>query len=181
MTLATIAHAALNGIFREKNPDVVGRFFAEPFVQHDVTLADGLRGLGEYAREVAASRADLTIHRTIEDGDFVLLHSMYRGLPRSPGPVIAFDLFRFRSGKIGVFRITGTNRGRALGAASVSDFFIIPFRHAASRTVNLDHVRSLKGGFLEGRLSTRATEERTLLKFRVGVQPDFRWCTAYLA
>jgi hypothetical protein len=45
MTLATIAHAALNGIFREKDPDVVGRFFAEPFVEHDVTLADGLPGL----------------------------------------------------------------------------------------------------------------------------------------
>jgi predicted SnoaL-like aldol condensation-catalyzing enzyme len=42
----------------------------------------------------------LTIHRTIEDGEFVLLHSMYRGLPRNPGSVIAFDLFRFRSGKI---------------------------------------------------------------------------------
>jgi hypothetical protein len=41
--------------------------------------------------------------------------------------------------------------------------FIIPFRHAASRTVNLDHVRSLKGGFL-----TRATEKRTLPNVRVG-------------
>jgi predicted SnoaL-like aldol condensation-catalyzing enzyme len=100
MKLATIAHAALNGIFRDKDPDVVGRFFDEPFVQHDVTLADGLSGLGEYAREVAASRAELTIHRTIEDDEFVLLHSMYRGLPRSPGPLIAFDLFRFQGSKI---------------------------------------------------------------------------------
>ena len=100
MTLATIAHAALNGIFREKDPDSVGRFFANPFVQHDVTLTDGLSGLDEFAREVVASRADLTIHRTIEDGEFVLLHSMYRGLPRSSGPIIAFDLFRFQYGKI---------------------------------------------------------------------------------
>jgi predicted SnoaL-like aldol condensation-catalyzing enzyme len=100
MTLATIAHAALNGIFRDKDPDAVVRFFAAPFVQHDVTLADGLAGLAEYAREIASSRADLTIYRTIEDGEFVLLHSMYRGLPRSSGPMIAFDLFRFRNGKI---------------------------------------------------------------------------------
>ena len=100
MTLATIAHAALSGIFRDKDPDAVGRFFAAPFVQHDVALADGLAGLGEYAREIAGSRADLTIHRTIEDGEFVLLHSMYRGLPRNPGSMIAFDLFRFQNEKI---------------------------------------------------------------------------------
>jgi predicted SnoaL-like aldol condensation-catalyzing enzyme len=77
-----------------------GAFFSETFVQHDVTLADGLSGLAEYAREGAASRADLTIHRTIEDGEFVLLHSMYRGLPRNFGPMIAFDLFRFQGSKI---------------------------------------------------------------------------------
>jgi predicted SnoaL-like aldol condensation-catalyzing enzyme len=100
MTLAMTARAALNGIFRDKDPDAVGRFFAEPFVQHDVTLADGLSGLGEYAREVATSRVDLTIHRTIEDCGLVLLHSMYRGLPRYPGPMIAFDLFRFQGSKI---------------------------------------------------------------------------------
>jgi len=100
MILATIAHAALNGIFRDKDPDAVGRFFAAPFVQHDVTLADGLSGLGEYAREVAGSRADVTVHRTIEDGEFVMLHSKYRGLPRNPGPMIGFDLFRFHYGKI---------------------------------------------------------------------------------
>jgi predicted SnoaL-like aldol condensation-catalyzing enzyme len=100
MTLARIAHAAINGIFREKDPGVVGRFFAEPFVQHDGTLADGLSGLDEYARDVAGSRADLTIYRTIEDCEFVMLHSMYRGLPRNPGPMIAFDLLRFRDEKI---------------------------------------------------------------------------------
>src|SRR5258708_8833695 len=100
MTLARIAQAALNGIFREKHLETIGRFFAEPFVQHDVTLADGLLGLGEYAREVAASRADLTIYRTIEDGEFVMLHSRYRGLPRNLGPMIIFDLLRFRDGKI---------------------------------------------------------------------------------
>jgi hypothetical protein len=34
------------------------------------------------------------------DGDFVLLHSKYEGVGRYAGPAIAFDLFRFKDGKI---------------------------------------------------------------------------------
>jgi predicted SnoaL-like aldol condensation-catalyzing enzyme len=34
------------------------------------------------------------------DGDFVLLHSRYEGVGRYGGPAIAFDLFRFKDGKI---------------------------------------------------------------------------------
>jgi predicted SnoaL-like aldol condensation-catalyzing enzyme len=34
------------------------------------------------------------------DGDIVMLHSKYEGWPGFSGPVIAFDLFRFKDGKI---------------------------------------------------------------------------------
>lgn len=34
------------------------------------------------------------------DGDFVLLHARYRGIGRYGGSAIAFDLFRFKDGKI---------------------------------------------------------------------------------
>ena len=34
------------------------------------------------------------------DGDFVLLHSEYEGVRRYGGPVVAFDLFRLKEGKI---------------------------------------------------------------------------------
>src|SRR5205085_3627251 len=43
---------------------------------------------------------DITIYRTLVDGDFVLLHSRYEGFGRYGGPAIAFDLFRFKDGKI---------------------------------------------------------------------------------
>jgi predicted SnoaL-like aldol condensation-catalyzing enzyme len=99
--LGAKARAAMIGIFRDKDPGVVDRFFTEPFVQHDVALSDGLPGMREYAAEIAASAAaDLTIYRTLEDGEFVLLHSKYSGLKRHPSPLIAFDLFRFADGKI---------------------------------------------------------------------------------
>ena len=54
-----------------------------------------------FAAGVADSpAADITIYRTLVDGDFALLHSRYEGVRRYGGPVVAFDLFRFRDGKI---------------------------------------------------------------------------------
>src|SRR4029077_19431702 len=65
------------------------------------TLADGRAGMKSLAAEVATSpSADVTIYRTLVDGDFVLLHSRYQGLERYGGSAIAFDLFRFKDGKI---------------------------------------------------------------------------------
>lgn len=95
------AREAMLEIFRKKDPTAVDRYFSDPFVQHDVTVPDGLPGLRALAAEVAASPdANITIYRTLDDGEFVLLHSKYEGLPGHAGPMIAFDLFRFRAGKI---------------------------------------------------------------------------------
>jgi len=100
-TLRANARQAMIDIFRKKDPTVVDRYFAESFIQHDPNLADGQAGMKSFAAEVASSpTADITIYRTLVDGDFVLLHSKYEGLGRYAGPVIAFDLFRFKGGKI---------------------------------------------------------------------------------
>jgi predicted SnoaL-like aldol condensation-catalyzing enzyme len=96
-----IAREALAEIFRRRGAAAVDRFFAEPFIQHDPGLADGIAGMKSFAAEVASSpAADITIYRTLVDGDFVLLHSSYHGVARYAGSVIAFDLFRFKDGKI---------------------------------------------------------------------------------
>jgi predicted SnoaL-like aldol condensation-catalyzing enzyme len=100
-TLGAIARQAMIDIFRKKDPTVVDRNFGESFVQHDPNLADGLAGMKSFAAEVASSpSADITIHRTLVDGDFVLLHSRYEGVKRYGTSAIAFDLFRFEDGKI---------------------------------------------------------------------------------
>jgi predicted SnoaL-like aldol condensation-catalyzing enzyme len=88
-------------IFRDKDPTAVDRYFGVSLIQHDPNLVDGLAGMKSFAQEVASSpAADITIYRTLVDGDFVLLHSRYQGVARYVGPVIAFDLFRFKDGKI---------------------------------------------------------------------------------
>ena len=99
-TLGANAREALIDIFRKKDTTVVDRYFAESFIQHDPSVADGLAGMRSFAAEVARSpAADITIHRTLVDGDFVLLHSRYQSVARYAGSAIAFDLFRFKDGK----------------------------------------------------------------------------------
>jgi predicted SnoaL-like aldol condensation-catalyzing enzyme len=94
------ARQAMIDIFRKRDPTAVDRYFGEPFKQHDPYLADGLAGMKSFAAEIASSpAADITIYRTLVDGDFVLLHSRYRGVGRHAS-AIAFDLFRFEKGKI---------------------------------------------------------------------------------
>jgi predicted SnoaL-like aldol condensation-catalyzing enzyme len=99
-TLGANARRAMIDIFRKKDPTAVDRYFGDPFKQHDPDLADGLAGMKSFAAEIASSpSADITIYRTLVDGDFVLLHSRYQGVGRHAS-AIAFDLFRFDSGKI---------------------------------------------------------------------------------
>jgi len=99
--LGAKARQAMIDIFRKKDPTVVDRYFAESFIQHDPNLTDGPAGMKSFAAEVASSpAADITIYRTLVDGDFVLLHSKYAGVERYVGPAIAFDLFLFKDGKI---------------------------------------------------------------------------------
>ena len=100
-TLGAKARQALIDIFRTKDAVAVDRYFGESLIQHDPGLADGLVGMKSFAAEVASSpTADINIYRTLVDGDFVLLHSRYQGIARYAGSVIAFDLFRFKDGKI---------------------------------------------------------------------------------
>jgi predicted SnoaL-like aldol condensation-catalyzing enzyme len=100
-TLGAKARQAMIDILRKKDATAVDRYFGESFIQHDPTLADGLAGMNSFAAEVASSpAADITIYRTLVDGDYVLLHSRYVGIGRYGASAIAFDLFRFEDGKI---------------------------------------------------------------------------------
>lgn len=99
--LSEIAEKVLIDIFRKKDVTVIDRYFAEPFVQHDANIADGLSGMKAFVSELAGSpTADVTIYRTLVDGERVLVHSRYDGLKNAQAPLVAFDLFRFKDGKI---------------------------------------------------------------------------------
>jgi predicted SnoaL-like aldol condensation-catalyzing enzyme len=99
--LGATARQATIAIFRDRDSTAIDRFFSEPFVQHDPNIEDGPPGLRAFVTELANSpTTNVTIYRTVVDGDIVMLHSKYEGWPGFSGPVIAFDLFRFKDGKI---------------------------------------------------------------------------------
>ena len=99
--LGATARQAMIDIFRNKDATAIDRYFGGSFMQHDPALADGLAGMKSFAADIARSATvDITIYRTLVDGNFVLLHSKYQGAGHYGGPMIAFDLFRFDDGKI---------------------------------------------------------------------------------
>jgi predicted SnoaL-like aldol condensation-catalyzing enzyme len=99
--LGANARQAMIDIFRKKDATAVDRYFGETFMQHDPHLADGLAGMRAFAADIASSpAADITIYRTLVDGNFVLLHSRYEGVRLYGRTAIAFDIFRFDDGKI---------------------------------------------------------------------------------
>jgi predicted SnoaL-like aldol condensation-catalyzing enzyme len=99
--LGAKARQATIAIFRDRDSTAIDRYFSEPFVQHHPNIGDGLTGLRAFLTELANSpTTNVTIYRTVVDGDIVMLHSKYEGWPGFSGPVIVFDLFRFKYGKI---------------------------------------------------------------------------------
>src|SRR5580704_14319150 len=63
--LGDTAQKVLIDIFRKKDVAAVDRYFAEPLIQHDPNIADGLSGMKGFASEVSKSpTADITIFRT---------------------------------------------------------------------------------------------------------------------
>jgi predicted SnoaL-like aldol condensation-catalyzing enzyme len=99
--LGANARQIMIDIFRNKDVTAVDRNFGQALIQHDPNLADGIAGMKAFAAGIASSpAADITIYRTLVDGDSVLLHSRYEGLKNASGPLLAMDLFRFVDDKI---------------------------------------------------------------------------------
>lgn len=88
---------AAGELFGDKDPSAVDRWVAADYKQHSSLAADGpealrglVAGLPEGFRYEGA--------RVIADGDLVALHGTYHGF--GPDPLVAFDLFRVRDGKL---------------------------------------------------------------------------------
>lgn len=67
------------------------------FVQHNLTLADGLQGLLE-RRKLNKGSFRVNTVRAFQDGNFVFMHNEFN-IPNIP-PLIGFDIYRFENEKI---------------------------------------------------------------------------------
>ncbi|UQA53810.1 MULTISPECIES: hypothetical protein [Vibrio] len=66
------------------------------YIQHNLAVADGLAGFGEVMKMLPEGSAKAKVIRTIQDGEYVALHTEYDFF----GPKAGFDIFRFEEGLI---------------------------------------------------------------------------------
>lgn len=74
----------------------VGFINAEKYIQHNLSIKDGLAGFGEALSALPQGSARVNTVRVFQDGEFVFAHTDYNFF----GPKIGFDVFRFENGKI---------------------------------------------------------------------------------
>ncbi|MGL4860845.1 MAG: nuclear transport factor 2 family protein [Enterobacteriaceae bacterium] len=83
-------------LFTEHDTRVLERDFAADFIEHSPLIANGLSGLQELVQN--SPQLHYECHRVLEDGDLVALHGRFVGLDKQP--LVGFDLYRVRDGKI---------------------------------------------------------------------------------
>ena len=77
----------------------VDQFFDPAYIQHNPDITNGteaLKGLITMLHDSGKFKADIA--RVIADGDLVAFHGRYEGF--GPTPMVAFDVFRMKDGKI---------------------------------------------------------------------------------
>jgi predicted SnoaL-like aldol condensation-catalyzing enzyme len=85
--------------------DVAGAFriYAGPvYRQHNPLIGDGMEGLRDFVAGMRTQRPDAhgVIKRVFADGDYVVLHSQWRGLSDSPRGEAVVDIYRWENGKV---------------------------------------------------------------------------------
>ncbi|MFK8003289.1 MAG: nuclear transport factor 2 family protein [Polyangiales bacterium] len=83
----------------DARPEVIRPMIGEVYTQHNPRVSDGPEGLlsfvADFAEVPRSRRVQIENLRSFEDGEFVVLHSLYtRGAHRISG----FDVFRVRNG-----------------------------------------------------------------------------------
>lgn len=68
----------------------------EKYIQHNLAVGDGLEGFGAVMANAPEGGFKAKVVRSLEDGDFVILHTEYDFF----GPKVGFDIFRFEEGLI---------------------------------------------------------------------------------
>ena len=74
----------------------VGYINPNKYIQHNVSVADGLAGFGALLQQLPPNSAKVNTVRVFQDGDYVFAHTDYNFF----GPKIGFDIFRFEDGLI---------------------------------------------------------------------------------
>ena len=87
---------ALLNSFNTGDQTPVAYINPKKYVQHNLSVGDGLAGFGEVMKHAPPKGFKAKVVRAFEDGDFVFTHTEYDFF----GPKVGFDIFRFEDGLI---------------------------------------------------------------------------------
>jgi predicted SnoaL-like aldol condensation-catalyzing enzyme len=92
-----IALRALTGVFVDRDPTVVARYFAPDYIQHNPSIPNGPAAIPAL---IARLGEDFLYEpgMAVAEGDLVMVHGRYVGW--GPKPVVAVDIFRVADGKV---------------------------------------------------------------------------------
>lgn len=71
----------------------------EKYIQHNLSFPDGKKAIVGFFGDKPTG-ITVKVHRVLEEGNFVALHSTYGGVWNNGTPQVAFDVFRFENGLI---------------------------------------------------------------------------------
>lgn len=90
---------AVDAIFGARDPAAVDRYLSATYRQHNPLVPDGPAALKALIQQFKASPTyKYERFRVIADGNLVAVHGRYTGI--RPQPLVAFDLFLVKGGKI---------------------------------------------------------------------------------
>jgi predicted SnoaL-like aldol condensation-catalyzing enzyme len=77
-------------------------YAGDAYRQHNPLIEDGMEGLRKFVALLVANRpgARGEIKRVFADGDYVILHSHWRGLSDDPRGEAVVDIYRSENGKV---------------------------------------------------------------------------------
>ncbi|MEO3813200.1 nuclear transport factor 2 family protein [Sphaerisporangium sp. B11E5] len=96
MSNKDIVLTAMRELFHDKDLTAIDRYWAEPYVQHNPTMPNGLDGLRAVVPHLKGFSWEPA--RVVEDGDLVMTHSRVLGWAETP--VVIVDIFRLENGRI---------------------------------------------------------------------------------
>lgn len=96
----SVVNSAMTELMINKDVSAIDRYFADPYVQHNQQVPKGLEALRGLADQAIAQNPafEYELIRSFADGDLGFVHGIYTGF--GPEPLVAFDIFRVKDGKI---------------------------------------------------------------------------------
>ncbi|WP_223150986.1 nuclear transport factor 2 family protein [Flavobacterium ajazii] len=93
----TLVQTAMNELFVKRDVTALDRYWADGYIQHNPTIADGKEDLIPMIKGLPAN-FKYESGLVIANDNYVMIHGRYTGL--APEPLIIVDIFRVENGKL---------------------------------------------------------------------------------